>query len=312
MTERYFLAVDGGATKTSLVIRTTDGQSVFEKTSTSSNYHAIGKEKVEKLFHSLLKEAYESTHIKNIDVAVFAIAGIDTKYDLDIVSNIVEKSCNISSFHFNKVIVENDVEVTLIGLTKGKPGALIISGTGAICFATDGNSTVRTGGWGHRAGDEGSGHWIGQQILRSIFQHEDGRKPQSTILKDLVYKKLNISNVDQLMNWLYRPSYTNAQVASVCSVLQEAVNHDDEVAKEIAKSAARELALLAITTVRKVLKNKNEPFTIFVNGGVLKNNVSILNLFKQLCLDEIPTLTFKICNQPPIDYIFERALYTKI
>lgn len=312
MTERYILAVDGGATKTALVICNDSGQKLFEKTSTSSNYQAIGEEKVEKVFNSLLSEAYESTKVENIDIAVFAIAGIDTKYDLKVVTNIVEKACDSSSFNFNKIIVENDVEATLKGLTQGKPGALIISGTGAISYATDGKTTVRTGGWGHRAGDEGSGYWIGQQILRAIFQYEDGRKPKPTLLKEFVYKKLNISNVEQLMNWLYQPSYTNAQIASVCSLLHEAISHGDDVAIEIAKSAAEELSNLAITTVRKVMKNQKESFTIFVNGGVLKNNIAIFNMFKQFCLDEIPTLTFELCNQQPIDYIVQRALYADV
>lgn len=309
MRERYILAVDGGATKTSLIIRSRSGKTIFEKTSTSSNYQAIGEEKVEKILSSLLFDAYESTKIEEIDVAVFAIAGIDTKHDVQVVSTIVQNACNHCPINMKKIIVENDVEATLIGLTKGKAGALIISGTGALSFATDGNITVRTGGWGHRAGDEGSGYWIGQQILRAIFQYEDGRKPKPTILKDLVYNKLNISNVEQLMNWLYQPSYTNAQVASICSVLHEAITNGDDVAIEIARLASEELANLAVTTVRKVITNENEPFTIYVNGGVFKNNIVIFNMFKQLCLEKMPTLTFVLCDKQPIDYIFERAFY---
>lgn len=309
MTKRYILAVDGGATKTALAIRCENGQSYFEKTSTSSNYQAIGEEKVEKVLSSLLLEAYESTKIKEIEIAVFAIAGIDTKQDLHIVSKIVQKACSNSPFVFNNIIVENDVEATLKGLTKGNSGALIISGTGAVSYATDGATTVRTGGWGHRAGDEGSGYWIGQQILRTIFQYEDGRLPKPTLLKELVYKKLNISNVENLMNWLYQPTYTNAQVASVCSVLQEAIHKGDDVAIEIARLAARELANLAITTVRKIRKDFEEPFTIFVNGGVLKNNIVIFNMFKQFCLEELPNVTFELCNQQPIEYIVQRAFY---
>lgn len=309
MTKRYILAVDGGATKTALAIRCESGQSYFEKISTSSNYQAIGEEKVENVLTSLLLEAYESTKIKEIEIAVFAIAGIDTKQDLHIVSKIVQKVCSHSPFHFNKIIVENDVEATLKGLTKGNCGALIISGTGAVSFATDGNITVRTGGWGHRAGDEGSGYWIGQQILRTIFQYEDGRLQKPTLLKELVYKKLNISTVEDLMNWLYQPTYTNAQVANVSSVLQEAIHKGDDVAIKIARLAAAELANLAITTVRKVRKDLEEPFTIFVNGGVLKNNFVIFNMFKQFCLEKLPNITFELCKQQPIDYIVQRAYY---
>lgn len=311
MTEKLILAVDGGATKTALVLRKEhDKQNLFEKTSTSSNYQAIGKDNVLQVLKDLLNDAYESTKLQSIDVAVFAIAGVDTERDYKVVEEIVQEAIDASPFNISNVIVENDVEATLKGLTKGETGALIISGTGAISFATDGKRVVRTGGWGHRVGDEGSGYWIGQQILRAIFQYEDGRKTKPTLLKDLVYKKLNVKNVEQLQNWIYQPSYTNAQVASVCSLLHDAITQGDEVAIDIAKLAAEELSNLAVTTVRKVLSNKDEPFTLYVNGGVFKNNIALFNMFKQFCLKEIPSLHFELCDNQPIEYIIQRAIYS--
>lgn len=309
MTEKFILAVDGGATKTTLVIRKKGSkENLFKKTSTSSNYQAIGKEKVLNVLKELIVEAYESTKIQTIESAVFAIAGIDTKHDYNVVTNIVKEAINSSPIRVKSIIVENDVEATLKGLTKGKPGALIISGTGSISFATDGKKIVRTGGFGHRAGDEGSGYWIGQQIIRAIFQYEDGRSSRPTILKDLVYKRHHFENVEHLQDWLYQSDYTNAQLASVCSLLPIAISHGDDVAIDIAKQAAQELSNLAITTVRKVFSDDNKPFTLYINGGVFKNNIALLNMFKQFCLDEIPTLTFELCTEQPIDYIIQRAL----
>ena len=120
-------------------------------------------------------QASEVLTERTIAVAVFAIAGIDTEEDARIVREITEASITNSPFIVETLIVENDVEATLLGIANGQPTTLLISGTGAICFSFNGEKTVRAGGWGHRVGDEGSGYWIGQQVAKAIFRAADGR-----------------------------------------------------------------------------------------------------------------------------------------
>lgn len=169
------------------------------------------------------------------------MAGIDTQSDFEALTHIVQQALNSTHFNINKAILENDVQAALLGLVGHQPGVLLISGTGSIALATDGNgNVVRTGGWGHRAGDEGSGYWIGRQILKAIFRAED-KLEAPTILKKLVFEKLQIDSIDQLMTWLYQADYTNAQTASLSTVLQEAVSLNDEKAISIAELAAKEL-----------------------------------------------------------------------
>lgn len=311
MKEQYLLAVDGGATKTTLSLRTHSGNTLFEKTTTGSNYQTIGAEQVEKVLSNLLIESYQSTNISNIDIAVFGLAGIDTEYDLSVVKQIVEKCIRKASFLINKVIVENDVHGCLLGLTGYHPGALIISGTGAIALAHNGNGTVvRTGGWGHRAGDEGSGYWIGKEILKSIFRLEDGRDVEPTVLKELVYQKLDIQNVEQLMTWLYHPEYTNAQIASLSLVISEAISLGDEQAITIALHAANELSILAMTTLQKI-GYEDGPFPLYLNGGIFKHHAIITSLFKERILEKSPNIMFTLCTDNPIEYIVNRALQIK-
>lgn len=309
MKKRHILAIDGGATKTTLILRSENGNNLFEKTVTGSNYQTIGEQHVEKLLIQLLKEVYLSTKQSEIDVAVFSLAGIDSEHDLTIVRNLVERSCKNSQLTINKVIVENDVLATLIGLTGKNPGALIISGTGSIAYAQDGNGNiVRTGGWGHRAGDEGSGFWIGKEILKTIFRIEDGRSIEQTVLKQLVYEQLRIQTVEQLMTWLYRSEYTNAQVADISSILYKAIILGDEQAIIIARRAAKELSILAIATLKKFI-DPNNTINLYLNGGVFKHNPIIFNLFKQYTLQTYPDVSFILCKKNPIDYIANRALY---
>ena len=305
---QYILAIDGGATKTTLSLRDASGKVYFEKTSTSTNYQAIGAEKVEKVLTNLLNEAYKATGILDIAVATFAIAGVDTQNGLAIVQQIIHRSCGNSPFSIRRTIVENDVQSTLIGLTGGKAGALLISGTGSAAYATDGQGRIeRSGGWGHRVGDEGSGYWIGREILNTIFRSEDGRLEKPTVLTDLVYDMLQIDNIEQLNDWIYQPDYTNAQVANISKILTKAISLGDEQAIQIACNAAKELSIMTNAVLRKI-EPIGEDFIVYLNGGILKHNPIILNVFKDYVKKIHPYISFHLCTQNPIDYIANRAL----
>ncbi|WP_431028668.1 N-acetylglucosamine kinase [Lysinibacillus sp. LZ02] len=305
---QIMLAVDGGATKTTLTLRTTGGQELFSATSTGSNYQAIGRNHVQQVFEQLLAQASTVITERDLVVAVFAIAGIDTKEDARIVREITLASMENSIFTAQQLIVENDVEATLLGLANGQPATLLISGTGAICFSYTGTKMVRAGGWGHRAGDEGSGYWLGRQVAKSIFRAADGRD-EPTLLTNMVLHDQQLADVDALMNWLYRADYTNAQLASLGAYVQQAIEQGDDVAVRIAHESAQELALLATTTLKNAGYHTGT-HTFYINGGVLKHNPTIYKKFVKSVHKLFPEVQFELCKEKPIEYIVKRAYHT--
>jgi glucosamine kinase len=75
----------------------------------------------------------------------------------------------------------------LLGAHGGRPGALLISGTGSVAEALLEDGTRRmTGGWGWQIGDEGSGAWLGQQAMKIAQAAFDDRAPRGS-LADSVY-----------------------------------------------------------------------------------------------------------------------------
>ncbi|MER2115080.1 MAG: BadF/BadG/BcrA/BcrD ATPase family protein, partial [Solibacillus isronensis] len=266
MSNRYVLAVDGGASKTVMSIRSIDGRELFTATSTGSNYQAVGIEHVQHVFTGLLRSAAAHLPSLFIDVAIFALSGIDTDQDKKIIEEIIEGSIARSPFTFGQILIENDVEATLKGLGKTDI-SLLISGTGAICYSLMNNKISRGGGWGHRIGDEGSGYWIGKHIAKSIVRAADGRN-KPTILTDLVLAGHHVNSTDELFNLIYSADYTNARLASFSSYLQQAVEMGDAVAQKIMQKAADELVLLAATTLKNA-SYANKAHTLFLNGGIL-------------------------------------------
>jgi N-acetylglucosamine kinase-like BadF-type ATPase len=73
-----------------------------------------------------------------------------------------------------RVRVISDAQAALLGALGGRPGVLVLSGTGSIVVGRDARSRwSRAGGLGPLVGDEGSGFWLGREWLRAAAR--DGR-----------------------------------------------------------------------------------------------------------------------------------------
>jgi glucosamine kinase len=85
---------------------------------------------------------------------------------------------------FAALEAETDGFSLLVGAHGGKPGAILIAGTGSIAEAlrADG-SRATVGGWGFRVDDEGSGGWLGLQAVRHGLAAFDGRVNASPLAR---------------------------------------------------------------------------------------------------------------------------------
>lgn len=302
------LAVDGGATKTTVTVRSSNGICYFEKSGAPANYQSYGEKAVFNVLSSLLKEVYSSTSKLEIDVAIFAMAGIDTDKDLRLIKQLIITCLEQIPLSIKSVIVENDVEATLLGLIGENPGGLLISGTGSIAYGSNGKGLItRVGGWGHLVSDDGSGYWIGKEIIKAIFRAEEGLLEAPTLLKELVLKKLNFTHVEELFSWLYEPHFTISQMASVSSLLQPAIDLRDTVAINIANNATNELFLL-IRRILTKLDGETLAMPFYLNGGILQHTESITKKLIQIANYHYPKITFTLCSTPPIESIVKRGL----
>ena len=306
---KWLLIVDGGATKTACaVVHVESGEIKYSNSTKGSNYQAIGTESASAVLQSLLANVYDflqKQEDSKIEVATFALSGIDSPKDHEIVSAIVQQAISSTSLQVETLIIENDAQATLLGVTAEQAGALLIAGTGAIAYAFDGSKIARAGGWGHRAGDEGSGYWLGQEVIRAIFKMEDGRG-EPTILKNAVYQYLRIQDVTELAAWLFNPSYTNAQLAKMGAFLADAVTKKDSCAIQISMQAAHELVLLACAVLKKIGYNGGT-FNLYCNGGAIKHNPIIFKTFSQEMKSMYPQIEVSLCQHQPIYYLIERT-----
>lgn len=304
------LAVDGGGTKTLAVLVDANGKILGEGRAGATNYHVAGAIKVREALEKAILSAFKDAGIDPSSVvkkAVFALAGIDTDNDEKEVSRVVKETVNGLPFMIDKVQVENDCLSALLGSTQNKAGVLLIAGTGSIVFAHDGNNRiVRSGGWGHRFGDEGSGYWIGKQAIESVLKMQDGRG-EDTLLAKLVLEKFDFSKIEELYNWAYSDSYSVDDVGALATTVDEAYRLGDAVSKRILERAVEELLLLVHTAIKNAGIQQNE-FDLILQGGVFHHNHYIKDQVRNRIQLSFPKVNMITTTEEPIRSIIKRGL----
>jgi glucosamine kinase len=87
-----------------------------------------------------------------------------------------------------RIAVGDDTDAALAGAFEGKPGIVVIAGTGSGAAGRDAaGRTVRVGGHGYLLGDEGGGYWIGREAVRAAMRAADGTGP-ATVLTAVVQR----------------------------------------------------------------------------------------------------------------------------
>ena len=86
---------------------------------------------------------------------------------------------------FHRTIIVTDAEAACIGAHPDGEGGIIVIGTGSIGWAMVRGRGHRVGGWGLPLSDEGSGAWLGLEVLRRVLWAYDGRLGWSPLLEEV-------------------------------------------------------------------------------------------------------------------------------
>jgi N-acetylglucosamine kinase-like BadF-type ATPase len=172
----------------------------------------------------------------------------------------------------------HDAAIALDGALAGEPGIIVIAGTGSIAYGRDASGiTVRTGGWGHVFGDEGSAFDITRQALRAALRHEEGWGPR-TALASILLEASGAANMNQLLHWAYTDAFPKQRLAAWAPLVDHAAASGDSIAIEILRGAGQQLAMIT-TAARRQLASDVLP--VSYTGGVFQS-ARVLETFQTL------------------------------
>jgi N-acetylglucosamine kinase-like BadF-type ATPase len=254
----YIIGIDGGGTKTIAILCAPDGAILAEAQGAPSNFQIIG---IEPSAHTILSLVQTCCHsvgcsIAQIGSVVAGVAGAGRPSDQESLRNGIMDLAQEQKITFNNLTIESDARIALEGAFSGKPGVIVIAGTGSIVFGKDDRGkTYRAGGWGRFIGDEGSGYTIGQQALRAVARSFDD-KTKKTTLKKLVADKYRLTSQEAIIHALYKENF---DIASLVPTVIEAASKGDNAAKKILERAALELVEILGITIKKMNARVRNP-----------------------------------------------------
>lgn len=138
-----------------------------------------------------------------------------------------------------------DGYAALLGAHGGKPGAIVIVGTGSAGLSLDADRRIRQmGGWGPVAGDEGSGNWLGRRLVCATLRAIDALPVDEGAMSPLmtsVYHEMGADH-EAVLDWLADADAT--RFAALVPLIQSHEEEGDTVASRLLDEAAREAARL--------------------------------------------------------------------
>jgi N-acetylglucosamine kinase-like BadF-type ATPase len=168
-----------------------------------------------------------------------------------------------------RVLVVNDALVALEAGAPGRPGVVIISGTGSISYGRNAEGmAARSGGWGYVLGDEGSGYWIGRAAVRAVLREADQRGKE-TALTPLLLAHFGLDQPQGLIHEVYHSNLKPAAIGALAQCVHQAFAQGDEVAIGILRGAANELESAAMSVARR-LDLVGDHFPFILAGGIFK------------------------------------------
>jgi glucosamine kinase len=266
------LGVDGGGSKTRAVVAYAGGAVLGEGLAGPSNPLRVGVAAAAVAVREAADGACAEAGVRRIEL-VAAEVGIAGVRRADIRESM---RAALAGLGIKRVEVVTDSDIALYGATDGKPGLVIIAGTGSICCGVNARGRrACAGGWGPVVGDEGSGSWIARRALQAVARASDGRG-RKTSLTEAACEYFNVASPEDLSTAVYAPNVTNARIAGFGGRVVRAGRKRDVVAREIVEEAGRELARAAVAVVRK-LRMERERFQVAYVGGVFAAGSLILD-----------------------------------
>jgi N-acetylglucosamine kinase-like BadF-type ATPase len=246
--------LDGGSTKTRLVVADSTGCVLGTAIGGSSNCGLVDAEKLTRNFDSLFRDVAHKIGTTSLDVVYIGSAGVYRPSDFATLESVIRR---VTSVKLGTIQVDTDAMIGLTGGVCRDSGIVLIAGTGSACFGKHPNGdSWQTGGRECLVDDRGSAYRIALEGLIAAVHSADCRGPATT-LKDRLFEVLGIKTLPEIVARLHYPEAGSAIVdkaylAGLAPLVFSAAQAGDLVAASVIEDELNELVHMIDVVVRKL------------------------------------------------------------
>ncbi len=232
-TARFFLGVDGGATRCRARLRDASGRELGHHVGPASNIYVDFRAAM-RVVAETVDSVIATTGAARQEIAVgLGLAGFSEDKEAERVAAALPD--------FARVVVVNDAVAACVGANGLGDGGLIIAGTGSAGIARVGATTTIIGGRGFRLGDDGSAARLGEAALRATLRALDGLEPMSELARALGQH----FGGDPLRMTRWAAEAKSRDYGAFAPQILDLAKSGDARARDIAADAAKAIAALA-------------------------------------------------------------------
>lgn len=293
----YYLAIDGGGTKTQVLCADENGEVVGEGLSGPTSLTVVNSGAAGFALREAIRQATENLPPGFVVTRlVMGLAGLDTPEEISRAESSFKQV--LTDIEVREFVLINDILIALRAASDKNDALALISGTGSNCFGINAEGeSAKAGGLDFLLSDEGSGYAIGSAVLKAVAKSFDGRGSK-TILEQLTNDYFETSGVPEIKHHIYNPLLTKMQVAGLAKLAFDALEQNDEVAKEIVDEAAEDLFLMAKVVIEK-LKLQERPSDCVFSGKVLLSDY-LKNKLKEKINQSYPSIQVLVPEDEPV------------
>ena len=293
VTNSYKIGVDGGGTKTELVLLDSDGAELARHIAVGCNPSQVGAERARQILETAL-HALTAKHPGPVSHALLCMAGNGAFW----------RETAAALQDFGAVTTLDDSIPVLELATDGAPGLVLHAGTGSFVAARGPDGTIHyAGGLGWKFGDPGSGFDIGRRAIGlALLEMQNlpaGASPASP-LTDALRAHTGLADYSANSRFFYNDANANAKIAGFAPRVLVLAAADCGPAQQVVADSITDLARQADTVIHRVFPNPAANLRCGVSGRIL-NSVAAAFALRSLASKLNWPVELHFMDTPPIE-----------
>ena len=283
---RIFLGVDGGQSSTKAVVADESGNILGVGFGGALNHGHLsdGRAKLRNALVESVNNALLDAKLPLIERVIFESVHCGMTGGADFKEDIIRQTLKAK-----KLFVGHDALTALYGATAGKPGIIVIAGTGSIVFGiNEKGQTARAGGLGYIFADEGSGFWLAVETIKLAIGEQDFVVPKHG-LREMVLDYFAVGEIRELTNAFYNGQISRDKIAAFAETIFNAAADGNQTLENLIKNGAKRLVANVKGTAKQL--NFEGNFQVSPVGGLFQNEL-MNRYFREILQAEIPESLF--------------------
>lgn len=289
MVHGLLIGIDGGGTHSTAVAAYPDGRIAAVACGGGLNFHNVGVEIVRQRMEDMVAQLCSHSGCAAEAVCV-GLSALDAPADDATLSTFTT-----GTLKKDQLDLQSDAYIALMGLTQGKPGVIVICGTGSMLLMVDAQGVQHaSGGWGYLLGDAGSGYTLAREGLLAAIDHAEGLGDATPLLQDAL-DYFRLSTPRGLIDRIYAPGFTPDQLAGFARCVLARAQEGEAVSSAILRRNMERLARHAATLIAL----RPEASCVGLYGGVFAHSDTARTLFADALRRLTPQVQIVSPEYPP-------------